>query len=97
MDAMKERRVVEVDWRRMARISAAYCLFWERGDSSFAVLLRSQVRRLGEVPIWEAIVGWEERFSRTPGYSEQGENTWGLGLRTQYVVDSVSVGFIRFV
>lgn len=59
-------RLKEEDWRRMARISAEYCLFWETVDSLCWIRLRSQGMKGVSLPTDSEIADLEERFSRTP-------------------------------
>lgn len=64
--ATRAARLVGEDWRRMARSSAAYCLFWEMGDSRAWMRVRSQ-GRMGVVDTMRSARDcWEARFSKTP-------------------------------
>lgn len=51
------------DWRRIARSSAAYCLFCETGDSSLMMRVRSQGRRAGPSPSFSERFFWEHKLS----------------------------------
>jgi hypothetical protein len=50
----------------MASSSAAYCLFWEIGDSRAWMRVRSHGRSGVVLTIWSARDCWEARFSNTP-------------------------------
>lgn len=65
--SMKRFLLAADDWRRMARTSAAYCLFWLTFGSRFWARDVSQGIMDGLLPMSEAIEGREERFSSTPG------------------------------
>lgn len=64
--AMRAARFCEEDWRRMARSSAEYCLFWEIGDSRAWIRVKSQGRILVVDTMRSASGGEEARFSKTP-------------------------------
>ena len=63
----KRLRLMADDCRRMARISAAYCLFWLT-TASF-LWARDTSHDIGSLflPMSSAIEGREDRFSRTTG------------------------------
>ena len=59
-------RLSEEDWRKMASISAEYCLFWVTVGSFRRIRCKSQGIKVVSLPMDSAITGLEERFSSTP-------------------------------
>lgn len=65
------------DWRRMARISAEYCLFWVMVGSFSWMRRKSHGIKEVSVPKDTAIAVLDERFSRTPKFRQFYD--WGGG------------------